>query len=176
MKKKKKSKLINKFIPKTQTEQILSITFILLLILVIVLSIIALNLKYEHNSKKDMNLVIPMLEKGANNTFLVDLSKMKKDEIKEYKFMITNYKDKQIAKEELEYNIELVNNSESVSIKLYKEKDDKNLLTENKDKNTIKNNKLSKDKKDTDTYYLIMRAKEEPKKEDNISIKITGIN
>ena len=82
MKKKKKSKLINKFIPKTQTEQILSITFILLLILVIVLSIIALNLKHEHNSKKDMNLVIPMLEKEANNTFLVDLSKMKKDEIK----------------------------------------------------------------------------------------------
>ena len=70
----------------------------------------------------------------------------------------------------------MVNNSESVSIKLYKEKDDKNLLTENKDKNIIKNNKLSKDKKDTDTYYLIMRAKEEPKKEDNISIKITGIN
>lgn len=176
MKKKKKNKLINKFIPKTQSELILSISFIVLLILVIVLSIIAINLKHEHNLKKDMNLVIPLLEKKANNTFLVDLSKMEKDEIKEYKFMITNYKDKQLAKEEIDYNIELINNSKSVSIKLYKEKEDKNLLTENKDKNIIKNNKLIKDKKDTDTYYLIMRAKEKPKKEDNISVKIIGIN
>lgn len=176
MKKTKKNNLIKKFIPKTTTEQILLITFIALLIIVIVLSIITINLKQEHNSKKDMNLVIPLLENEANNTFLVDLSKMKKDEIKEYKFMITNYKDKKVAKEEVEYNIELVNNSKAVSIKLYKEKDDKNLLTENQNKNIIKDNKLNKNKKDTDTYYLIMRAKEEPKKDDNISIKITGIN
>lgn len=173
---KKNKKLLEKFIPKTEIEMILTVTFIVLLIIVIILSIKAFNLKKEFDAKNDMDLVIPVLEAETNNAFSVDLSEMKKDEIKEYKFMITNYKDKVIAEEELEYNIELTNNSDSVSIKLYREEEDKNLLTEEGNTYSIENNKLIKDKKDTDTYYLIIRAKEATEKEDNISIKIAGIN
>ena len=173
---KNKQSIIDKFIPKTLTEKLLTVTFITLLFIVIILGIKAKNVKEEYQKRQEADLTIPILEKTTNNTFLVDLSNMKKDQIKEYKFMITNYKDKKQASTEINYDIEITNNSTSAQIKLYKNNETKNLLTSESSTNNIKGNKLTKDKKSTDSYYLIIRAKEDIKEKENISIKITGIN
>ena len=173
---KEKTNYLDKFIPKTTTEIILVVSFITLLILVIILSFKAINLKKEFNRRQEMDFIMPVLDNKTNNSFEVDLTDMKKDDIKEYKFMITNYKDKNIAKEEISYQIELANNSDDVKIKLYKEKEDKNLLSEKEKVQKLENNSLTGNEKDSDTYYLIIRATDEVTKKDNISIKITSIN
>lgn len=175
-KKKENKRFIDKFIPRETTEVILTVSFLVLLIIVIILGIKAIGLKKEADAKKDVDIVIPVLEKTTNNTFSVDLSEMTEDEIMEYKFMITNYKGNVIAEEDIEYEIELTNNSDAVSVKLYKGKNDENLLTSTSNTYNIKSNVLSKEKKNSDTYYLIIRVKDEVEADDNISIKITGIN
>lgn len=168
---------LNQFIPKTASEILLTAVFIILLIGVIVLGIKAVNLKKEQNSKNDVDLVIPVLETKTNHTFSVDLSEMKNQDIKEYKFMITNYKDNELAQKDINYKVELTNNNENVSIKLYKNKAENNLLEDsNASIHNIENNKLVKDKKSADTYYLIIRMKDEIKEKENIKIKITVIN
>ncbi len=166
--------IASKFIPKTESEILLTGAFLILLIVVIVLAVKVINLKQEANSKKDVDLVIPILDTKTNNTFSVDLSEMKSQAIKEYKFMVTNYKDDMIATKDINYNIELVNDNKDISIKLYKNKAEDNLLTDDTLlTHYIENNKLSKKKKSADTYYLIIRMKDEIKEKENIKIKIT---
>lgn len=166
---------LNKFIPKTTSELILTLIFIILLIVIILLSIKAVNLKKEQENRQDA-LVIPILKRGTSDNFAVDLSSMKVDEIKEYKFIITNYQDKMLAKEDINYQIELTNNSSAIALKLYKNEEDTNLLPSNSSTFLIQGNTLSKDKKMQDTYYLIIRIKEPVEKKDNITVKITSIN
>lgn len=173
---KNKKVTINKYIPKTISEIVLTVLFIVLLVVVIILGVKAFNLKKEQNTKKDVDLTVPILETKTNNTFSVDLSKMKNQEIKEYKFMITNYKDKQIANKDINYKIELTSHADAISIKLYKNREEDNLLTDTTSTHSIENNKLPKDKKTSDTYYLIIRAKDEIKEKDNIEIKISTTN
>lgn len=174
--KKEQTNKFEKFIPKTTTEIILVVTFITLFILVIILSFKAINLKKEFNKRQEMDFIMPVLDNKTNNSFAVDLTDMKKDDIKEYKFMITNYKDKKIAEEEIKYQLELTNNSDDIKIKLYRENEGENLLGENDKVHKVENNELSGNEKDSDTYYLIIRAIDEVTKKDNISIKITSIN
>lgn len=174
--KKTKKKKIDKYIPKTTSEIVLTTLFIALLIAVIVLGIKAFNLKKGQDTKKSVDLIIPVLETKTNNTFSVDLSEMKTQEIKEYKFMVTNYKDKIIASQDINYKIELLNPSESIVVKLYKNNSENNLLTSNNTTYNIEDNKLSKDKKNSDIYNLIIRVKEDIKEKDSIKIKITATN
>ncbi len=173
---KSKKKGSNKLFPKTKSEILLTAAFLVLLIVVIILAVKAVNLKKEQNSKKDIDLVIPILDEKINSTFSVDISKMKSQDIKEYKFRVTNYKDNKITKKDIDYNIELTNKNENLSIKLYKNKTGNNLLTETTSTQNIENNKLSKGKKNEDTYYLIIRMKDEIKEKENITIKITSTN
>lgn len=174
-KKTKINSTLNKFLPKTTSELILTLIFIILLIVIIILSVKAVNLKKEQENRQDA-LVIPILKRGTSDNFSVDLSSMKVDEIKEYKFIITNYQDKILAKEDINYQIELTNNSSAISLKLYKNEEDTNLLTSNSSNSLIQDNTLSKNKKTQDTYYLIIRVKEPVKNKDNITVKITSIN
>lgn len=171
----KKKKLIDNLIPKTTGEKILLFFFISLLAIVIILIFKVVALKQE-TTKEDTNLTIPLLSNKINNTFSVDLEELSKDEITEYKFKITNYKEDTISKEDIEYKLNLTKNSDAVSIKLYKNGSDENLLTEDTDNFVIDDNTLEKNEKNEDTYYLIIRVKEEVEKKDNIEIKITGIN
>ncbi|MDD5888325.1 MAG: hypothetical protein PUC82_02420 [bacterium] len=173
---KEKSSLITKLIPKTTSEKVLTISFILLLIIVIILGIKTLTLKQNQTKKEKVDLTLPILEKTVNNEFSIDLSSLEQDEIKEYKFMITNYKDDKVLSTDINYQIEVKNNSNSVAIKLYKNKDNQNLLSKDSTTSIIKDNKLSKDKKTEDIYYLIIRRKGEILAKENITIKITSIN
>ncbi len=173
---KSKNKIINKLIPKTTSEIILSVTLIVFLIIVVFLVIKAISLKQEMANKKEADFIIPIVDKSTSNDFKVDLSNLEVDDIKEYKFMVTNYNDEKTAKEDINYQIELSKNCDAVAVKLYKGKEDKNLLTDNQKTFTIKDNSLSKEKKSKDMYYLIVRVKDEVQKKDNILIKISSIN
>lgn len=163
---------INNLVPKTRLELILTIVFVVLLIGVIILGIKAISLKKEAKDETKENLVMTILDKDTNNEFFVDLSDLKDNGIKEYKFTIANYKDKNILNDELKYRIDLINNS-TTTIKLYKNKTDNNLLTGDSKTYSISDNKLEKNKKMSDTYYLIIRANGNIKENENISIKIS---
>lgn len=163
---------INNLVPKTRLELILTIVFVVLLIGVIILGIKAISLKKEAKDETKENLVMTILDKDTNNEFFVDLSDLKDNGIKEYKFTIANYKDKNILNDELKYRIDLTNNS-TTTIKLYKNKTDNNLLTGDSKTYSISDNKLEKNKKMSDTYYLIIRANGNIKENENISIKIS---
>lgn len=171
----KKKKIIDTLIPKTTSEKILLFFFISLLAIVIVLVIKVVTLKQEAK-KEDTNLTIPLLNNKISDTFSVDLGELSKDEIIEYKFKITNYKEDTVSNNDIEYKLNLTKNSDAVSIKLYKNGSDENLLVGDTDNFIIEDNTLEKNEKDEDTYYLIIRVKEEVEKKDNIEIKIAGIN
>ena len=95
MKKAKETKKATKILPKTTSEKVLTIIFILLVILVIILTFVAINKKKEYKEKR-ADIVIPITEVGTNNVLNVDISNLKENELKDYKFKITNYRDKKI--------------------------------------------------------------------------------
>lgn len=166
---------IKKILPKTKTEIILSIIFLILLVSVILLTVKAITLKNNQSKDKDI-LTIPIIEKNVNESFSIDLSSMQANEIKEYKFNIRNYQKDSLSKTDVKYSLEIINNNDNVLLKLYKNDNDKNLLTTESKDNLIEDNILSKDKKMQDSYYLIIRAKDVTDKLENIAIKITSIN
>ena len=130
----KKAKTIQnkktKVIPKnTGNEKILLISFIALLVLVIILTIVAVNKKKEYDKKQSADIIMPIIEKSVNNTFNIDISNLKEKGLKSYSFKITNYKDKKTNSKQIEYKLSINTLENDVELKLYKNKDDKNLLT-----------------------------------------------
>ena len=61
----------------------------------IILTIVAVNKKKEYDKKQSTDIIMPIIEKGVNNTFNIDISNLKEKGLKSYSFKITNYKDKQ---------------------------------------------------------------------------------
>lgn len=171
----KKTKTISnkktKVIPeKTGNEKILLVSFVALLILVIILAFVAVNKKKEYDKKQSADIIMPIIEKGVNNTFNVDISNLKEKGLKSYSFRITNYKDKKINSKQIEYKISINTLENDVELKLYKNKDDKNLLA-NSNKYEI-TAKLPKDKKQEDVYTLIIKANKEIEKNQTIEVKV----
>ncbi len=171
----KKTKTISnkktKVIPeKTGNEKILLVSFVALLILVIILAFVAVNKKKEYDKKQSADIIMPIIEKGVNNTFNVDISNLKEKGLKSYIFRITNYKDKKINSKQIEYKISINTLENDVELKLYKNKDDKNLLA-NSNKYEI-TAKLPKDKKQEDVYTLIIKANKEIEKNQTIEVKV----
>lgn len=171
MKKAKNNKL-SKYLPKTKTEKILSIVFIIMLLLVIVLLCIAINKKKELAKKQNADIVIPVLEKSTNNTVNIDISNLKEKGLKSYSFKITNYKDKKTNSKQIEYKLSINTLENDVELKLYKNKDDKNLLT-NSEKYEI-TAKLPKDKKHEDVYTIIIKANKSTGKNKTIEVKVAS--
>lgn len=164
---KKKTKVIQE---KTGNEKILLVSFVVLLILVIILAFVAVNKKKEYDKKQSADIIMPIIEKGVNNTFSVDISNLKEKGLRSYSFKITNYKDKKINTKQIEYKLSINTLENDVELKLYKNKDDKNLLA-NSNKYEI-TTKLPKDKKQEDVYTLIIKANKEIEKNQTIEVKV----
>ncbi len=171
-KKVKKKKL--KIIPKEKNERILFIIFIVLLISVIALAFITVDKKKEYEAKQT-DITIPIIEENVNNTLNVDISNLSKGALKEYKFKITNYKDKKVNSEKLVYNIYVDALENDVTIKLYKSGNEKNLFKDLK-KYEISNVSLPKNKKSDDLYTLIVKASSNIENKKSVEIKITSTN
>ena len=140
---------------KSISEKIMFAIFCLLLILVIVLGIVAINKKNSTKATGRANITIPIIEENSQNELSIDISNMKKGEEKEYIFKITNTQDNNINKVTLKYSIKFTKPS-SVTLSLYKNDTDKNLLL-NQDNLVLSNNKLLRNKKQTDIYKLIIK-------------------
>ena len=128
MTKKKNKNALRKIIPKTTSEIILTLVFVLLLISVITLLCVAVSKKNEFKQKQSADIVIPIIEKETNNTLNVDISELKGNSLKDYSFHITNYKGNNINKEKMSYSILLSTNDNDVTLKLYKNGTEDNLL------------------------------------------------
>ena len=144
-------------------------TFIVLTIIVIVLASIAISQKNAQKNE-NVNIIIPVLEEQTQNEISVDLSSMKPGDNKEYTFKISNYKQEEINKHKINYEI-AITKAECVEIELYKGNEKENLL---KNKMVVENNILPKNKKTEDEYLLIIRTKTKPSKTDKITLKITS--
>lgn len=163
MKKKKKKKL-------EKQEKTLLLSIVVLIIAIILLSIYAVNLK-SITAKKTSNITIPILEEKTENILSIDISNMKKSEVKEYIFKVTNFRKNNIIDKNINYKIE-INNSENLTLKMYKNSDfERNIISNT---NVIEENKLEKSKKITDEYHLVIKVKNTPQKDEKITIKITS--
>lgn len=174
MKKAKETKKTTKILPKTTSEKVLTIIFILLVILVIILTFVAINKKKEYKEKQ-ADIVIPITEVGTNNVLNVDISNLKENDLKDYKFKITNYRDKKINNSVTSYSIIIDNNKNDVVLKLYKTGSENDLLKD-KDDYKLTNLTLKQKKKQMDNYTLIIKAIKSIKTDKNITIKIISEN
>ena len=167
-KKKKKDSVLKKIIPKTTSEKILTLVFILLLVTVITLLCIAISKKNEYKQKQSADIVIPIVEKETNNTLNVDISELSENSLKDYSFHITNYKENNINKEEVSYSIFLSTNDNDVTLKLYKNGTEDNLLKDLTEYE-VKDLKLEKNTKQDD-----VKANKTIEKKQSIKIQIVS--
>lgn len=174
MTKKKNNNALRKIIPKTTSEIILTLVFVLLLISVITLLCVAVSKKNEFKQKQSADIVIPIIEKETNNTLNVDISELKGNSLKDYSFHITNYKGNNINKEKMSYSILLSTNDNDVTLKLYKNGTEDNLL-KNQSSYELKDLKLINNKKQDDVYTLIIKANKNIEKKQSVSIQIISV-
>ena len=174
MTKKKNKNALRKIIPKTTSEIILTLVFVLLLISVITLLCVAVSKKNEFKQKQSADIVIPIIEKETNNTLNVDISELKENSLKDYSFHITNYKGNNINKEKMSYSILLSTNDNDVTLKLYKNGTEDNLL-KNQSSYELKDLKLINNKKQDDVYTLIIKANKNIEKKQSVSIQIISV-
>ncbi len=172
MSKKKINKKTKAKPKKTEAEKILLISFIALLIIVIILAFVAVNKKKEYDKKQSADIVIPIIEKGVNSTFNVDISNLKEDALKSYSFRITNYKEKKINSKKIDYKISINTLENDVELKLYKNKNDKNLLANLEEYEITAN--LPKEKKQETVYTIIIKANKKIEKNKSIEIKLAS--
>lgn len=174
MTKKKNKNALRKIIPKTTSEIILTLAFVLLLISVITLLCVAVSKKNEFKQNQSADIVIPIIEKETNNTLNVDISELKGNSLKDYSFHITNYKGNNINKEKMSYSILLSTNDNDVTLKLYKNGTEDNLL-KNQSSYELKDLKLINNKKQDDVYTLIIKANKNIEKKQSVSIQIISV-
>lgn len=155
----------------TKEEISLLVTFIMLFILVIVLLVVATTMK--SGKKTQANIVFPILSEKTQSTMSLDLSKLKQDDIQEYVFKVTNFKNKTISKVKIKYSIS-IENVDSVKLSMYKNDSEEDLIPQNKKQIVLSGNKLPKNKKTEDVYKLIIRATKTPTEDEKITIKINS--
>lgn len=168
-KKKLKKRKKNKTKMTTQ-EKILLVIFIILVIVVITLGIQVLNLEKSKKENREVNIIIPIIEKQSTSGFKLDASSMKKGESQEYLFKITNYKGNKVNESKMVYNISLTP-SENTTIELYKDEDKVDLI-ENENSLEIEGINLPKNTKSETVYKLIISKNNNVKTTDMISVKV----
>ena len=164
---KKKKRKTNK----KEDNRVLFIVFILLLVLVIILGILCYKKNEDVNKKKDStaDIVIPILKTDSEEEFSINAANLAK--VKRYIFKITNYQKDNINQEEIDYKIEITNNTNSIIS--VKRQDTKDLMTDQK--NTIIDGlRLGKDEEENVYYYVEMKSHKKLKTNDLISIKIVS--
>lgn len=165
-KKTKKTKLKEILLPKTPLEKTLGAIFLFLLAIVIVLSLAAIKLSNEAK-KNSVDATVPIIEE-TKTTLNVDISALKEGTLKEYKFKVTNYKNKTINKAKTAYSVNIIPNNNNIECTLYKDSDNINLLANSLDHQDFLNSK----KKEETTYYLIIKVKEDTSKNATIKVDI----
>ena len=147
-------------------EKALAITFIILAVLVVILLVVAITQKEVTETKKESHITIPVLQEGTESSITINLKDFEKTEDDEYVFIVSNFREEEMIKENLEYDIEITNES-NIDIELYKNNGKKNLIKEDLE---VEDNKLSKKEKQEDVYRLVIKRND--KITDNSVIRI----
>lgn len=134
----------------TLNERFLLGIFILLAIIVCILGCFVIKEKNSSRVIDNTDIVLPILDLGVKNTLKIDTFELTTDRF--YVIKVTNYRDKDLIKEDLEYSVDIENETKA-TIKLTKNDDETNLIKNNK-KTVITGQKLLKDKRQADVYYL----------------------
>ena len=169
MKKKNKKKKFSfkEFINSTKT---LTTIFILLLVLVIFLIVLCVNKSKEADNNKFANMIIPVYELNTDYDFTINAKIL--SETDEYVFKIVNYKKEELNKESIPYQIEIVNDTNSI-IKVTKDDSKKDLMVDQK-QTIIEGKKLSNKEKENIYYHVKITEYNDLTSKDLISIKITN--
>jgi len=146
------------------------IVFILLLVLVITLFIVCIIKNREVDLNKYANMVIPIYEEDTNFEFNINAKVL--SEVDEYTFKIVNYRKDKLNEKELNYRIEVNNDTDSI-IKVYIDGDDKDLMIDQK-QTIFEDRKLSNKEKENIYYHVKMTKKGKLTNKDLIYIKISN--
>ena len=146
----------------------LLIIFGLLLALIVILTLNIMKRKDAANTEYS-DLVIPVLKQKSSNEMSIDLSQI---DDKEYTIKVTNYRNDIINENEIRYSIE-VENTNNISIEIYKNEIKKNLADDNGNF-TIENNTLGAKKKQEDIYKIIVTDQRKLSTKDVLKINITS--
>ncbi len=142
--------------------------FILLLIFVVYLLFRLKEAKWEYKYSK-VDFTMPVIEEKLN-TINVIVGGKKKDEVVDYLFNITNYRENKVNKKPMKYRF-FVRSNTKANYKLTLKDDDKNLLDE---KNMSDYLTIKGKKKEIITYKLSITLKENQKKESVVDLYIEG--
>ncbi len=151
-----------------KVDLILSLVFVIMIVVIVFLSYKVVTKRNDYKEHVKSSIIIPLLGKETNNEISVDVSNMRKGDSKDYSFRISNNKDNNVNKEEVPYEIELLE-TDDFEIEVYKNSSKKNIL--NKD-NTITNNKLIGNEEQIDTYVLKIKANKKTSKRQLITIRV----
>ena len=132
------------------TEKFLLGIFVLLAVFVCILGCFVIKEMNSNRVIDKTNVVLPIVEENTNNTLEIDAYGLTKERF--YVIKVTNYHDKDINKDDFEYSIDIENDTKA-TIKVTKNEDESNLIKNNK-KTVITGQKLGKDKKQEDYYYV----------------------
>ncbi|MBR5370276.1 MAG: hypothetical protein IK137_03115 [Bacilli bacterium] len=165
--KKRKKKDVKDLLKSVKT---LTVIFILLLIFVIFLVVLCVIKYKESKSKEFANMVIPIYETNTNYEFNINAKIL--NEVDGYTFKIVNYRKDKINEEEIPYQIEIKNPTNSI-IKVTKD-DSKKDLMDNQKETILKRNTLKKDKKENIYYHIKIVKSNNITRDDLIYIKITN--
>ena len=146
--------------------QFLYSALIVLFIIVIILGVIVLGKKREKDSA---NIIIPIMEKASHSSLNIDLNNLKDQE---YKIKVTNYRNNSINKEEMYYSLTVKNDTTS-NVLLYTEKEEKNLMIDQKE-TFITDYKLKAKEKDSLIFIIKLEEGSKPSKDDTITVEITS--
>ena len=173
--KKEPKKVIKKETTKERIKKIitstkfLSIVFVILLILVVVLSFLAYNMRKENPDLKiKPKIIIPLIQENDQLGFSINAIEL--SQASEYVFKITNYKKDKIIAVNIPYKLEIENGTDSV-IEVFENDSNKDLM-QNK-RSLVLDNQVMPGKEEKNIYYHIrMKKKGELKDLDTINVVI----
>jgi len=146
---------------------ILSIIFLILLIAVIVLFVVMFNKSKTTVEKYDITL--PLVKKGEDMNFSIDLSLLDPNESMEYYFKITNTLNNKTNKNSIKYKLTF-NLTQDLDLELYRNSGSENILnseTLETQEFVLKANELQEDK-----YKLVIKAKGTINSTDMVTVNI----
>lgn len=160
-KKEQQKKLINK-------ENYLYIVFIVLIAIVVFLGVKVYQ-KKQTKKEETANIVIPLLKKELSYDMSIDLEELKNKD--DYSIKISNFRQSNINKEEIEYKITIINDSKA-HIKVTKDLDDTNLITDQAS-TRIEGVSLKSNQKDYAIYHFSIDGNADKiKSKDKLEINI----
>jgi len=144
------------------------VIFIVLFIFVVILSFLVYQKSKIESSKQHANISIPITEEGSR--FAFNINALNLSQTDEYVVKIVNYKDNVINKDNLTYNISIINPTNTI-IQMTKDNGKKNYLTGKKE-DIIENEKLGKSLKEEHYYHIKVVKAGKLKEKDLISVII----